>query len=78
MKKLFLLAFAAGLFAACNNNASDNADSTNISTDQPVIEETAPLPADTSLTTDSTALNSHPGAPNPAPTPGTDSASPNR
>ncbi|WP_109697546.1 hypothetical protein [Chitinophaga deserti] len=61
MKKLFLLAFAAGLFAACNNNATDTTDSTNVSTDAPVVEETAPLPDSTQLA-DSTTLNADPNA----------------
>lgn len=73
MKKLFLLAFAAGLFAACNNNSATNEDSTAVPTEAPAtMEETAPLP-DTTMATDSMNLN-NPGAPNPAPTPGTDSA----
>ncbi|WP_341843300.1 hypothetical protein [Chitinophaga caseinilytica] len=61
MKKLFLLAFAAGLFAACNNNASNNADSTAVPTDSPAMEETSPMPPDTSMqATDSTSLNQAP------------------
>lgn len=73
MKKLFLLACAAGLFAACNNNASNNADSTAVPTDSPAImEETAPMDT-SSMTTDSTTLN-NPGSTNPASAPGADSA----
>ncbi|WP_126245535.1 hypothetical protein [Chitinophaga rhizosphaerae] len=68
MKKLFLLAFAAGLFAACNNNASNNTDSTAVPTDSPAMEEPTLTPPDTSMqATDSTSLT---------PAPATDSAAP--
>lgn len=59
MKKLFVLAIAAGFFAACNNASSTTGDSTKI--DSPAVVETpapTPAPADSIPAGDSTSVDS--------------------
>ncbi|MGX5817517.1 hypothetical protein ACWKWU_04930 [Chitinophaga lutea] len=59
MKKLFVFALAAGLFAACNNSSTPSTDSTTVDSSAlnaaPVVDSVA-APADSAVVADSAAV----------------------